>query len=395
MQYRAKVLNRSMSVEFIDVDAANEAEARRYVETSGSRLLAIQQQSAVLRGIKRRSRLNLLVFNQQLNSLLEAGQPIVDAIEILGRNDRSGQHQAVYEALLLGLKQGMQLSEAMSGLPSVFPPLYVAMIRSSETTGSLRAAIKRYMQYQTQLDSVRSKLVSAAIYPSILVSVGFVVVAFLLLYVVPRFSAVFDDVGSKQTQAAGFVLWWGGLVRDHGNVVVALMIGLPLAVVAVLGHAKTRVWFYRRLVAAPWVGDKIWIFQLARLYRTLSMLLRSGVSVLAAMKMTEASLPAAMREDMRAASLAISEGRSISVVMQQHNLSSEVARRLLVAGESSGNLDEMMARIADFYDQEVATWVDIVGRLIEPALMVGIGLVIGGIVLMLYLPIFDLASAIH
>jgi general secretion pathway protein F len=138
----------------------------------------------------------------------------------------------------------------------------------------------------------------------------------------------------------------------------------------------------------------MWILQLARLYRTLGMLLKSGVSVIGAMRMTQESLPLTMREDLVAAVKAVSEGTAISVVMHDCNLSTEVAQRLLVAGESSGNLDDMMERIADFYDQETAIWIDTAGRLIEPILMMVIGLIIGGIVLMLYAPIFDLANIV-
>lgn len=136
------------------------------------------------------------------------------------------------------------------------------------------------------------------------------------------------------------------------------------------------------------------ILQLARLYRTLGMLLRSGVSVLAAMRMTQASLPISMRVDLAAAVTAVSQGRAMSTVMTECNLSTEVAQRLLLAGESSGTLHEMMERIADFYDQETESWIDTAGRLIEPAMMIGIGLVIGAIVLMLYSPIFDLANIV-
>jgi general secretion pathway protein F len=124
------------------------------------------------------------------------------------------------------------------------------------------------------------------------------------------------------------------------------------------------------------------------------MLLRSGVSVLAAMCMTQASLPTAMQADLQLAIQSVSEGKTISSVLSDCGLSTEIAQRLLVAGESSGNLDEMMERIADFYDLETSTWIDTAGRLIEPILMVGIGLVIGAIVLMLYSPIFDLANIV-
>jgi general secretion pathway protein F len=159
-------------------------------------------------------------------------------------------------------------------------------------------------------------------------------------------------------------------------------------------HPAVRGLLYRKLLTTPWIGEKVWILQLARMYRTLGMLLRSGVSVLAAMRMTQASLPTAMQADLQTAIQSVSEGKTISSVLADCGLSTEIAQRLLVAGESSGNLDEMMERIADFYDQETSTWIDTAGRLIEPILMVGIGLVIGAIVLMLYSPIFDLANIV-
>ncbi|MEH6459740.1 type II secretion system F family protein [Chitinimonas sp. JJ19] len=392
MRFRAKVLNASMAVVVRELDATNEEEARRFIESSGERLLVLNTISA---GMTRRpSAFNMTVFNQQLHSLLEAGQPIVDAIEILGRNDRAGRHRAIYDTLLQGLQQGKQLSEAMASLPSVFPPLYVAMVRASETTGTVRASIRRFMHYQKQLDEIRGKLLSAAIYPGILVSVGFLVIAFLMLYVVPRFSAVFDDVAARKNATAGFVQVWGSFVREHTALAWLGVLGLFVALVVLVVHPGLRGWLGRRMLSTPWLGEKVWILQLARLYRTLGMLLRSGVSVLSAMKMTEASLPLAMQGDLRIAAQGVSEGKSISLVMLENKLSTEVAHRLLLAGESSGNLDEMMERIADFYDQEVAGWIDMAGRLVEPILMVGIGLVIGAIVMMLYTPIFDLANAL-
>ena len=138
----------------------------------------------------------------------------------------------------------------------------------------------------------------------------------------------------------------------------------------------------------------MWVLQLGRLYRTLGMLLHSGVSVLAAMRMTRASLPQAMHGRVDEAARLISEGMPMSASLRDCGLGTEVAVRLLVAGESSGNLAQMMIHIADFYDQETAMWVDTAGRLIEPVLMLGIGLVVGAVVLMLYSPIFDLANIV-
>jgi len=390
MQFRAKVLNQQMTVEFMNIDAADEQEARRLVAVAGVRVLDLRVARA---GIGRRpAAFKLGVFNQQLHSLLAAGQTVVDAIEVLGQNDRRGRHRAIYDTLLQGLRHGNQLSDAMAALPSVFPPLYVAMVRASETTGTVGAAIRRFMLYQRQVDDIRSKLMAAATYPAILLGVGFLVISFLMLYVLPRFSAVYDEVGQARSGAAGFVQLWGGFVRHNTLLAWSGLFFVGALVATLILHPAARGAVYRKILSLPWIGERVWVLQLARLYRTLGMLLRSGVSVLAAMRMTLASMPSGMQADLGAAVLAVSQGRPLSQVMAECRLSTEVAQRLLVAGESSGNLDEMMERIADFYDEETAMWIDTAGRLIEPALMLGIGAIVGAIVLLLYSPIFDLAN---
>ncbi len=394
MQFRVKLLTASMSVEEQILEAVDEQEVGRVVGAAGGKLLSVAPVRQGLGGGSRTSSFNLSIFNQQLHSLLEAGQPVVDALEILGHNDLRSANRHIYETLLKGLRNGRQLSDSMSALPSVFPPLYVAMIRSSETTGTVRTSVRRYMQYQKQVDEIRGKLVGAAIYPAVLLSVGFLVVAFLMLYVVPRFSAVFEDAGSTRQVSAGFVQLWGSFVREHGLIAWSSFAALVGGLVAMFGNKRLRALAARRLLSIPWVGQRVQVFQFARLYRTLGMLLRSGVSVLNAMRMTSDALPANMAPAMASAVELIGQGHAISKSMASAGLGTEVANRLLVAGESSGNLDEMMEKIADFYDQETATWIDTAGKLVEPALMIGIGLVIGAVVLMLYMPIFDLTNVI-
>lgn len=392
MQYRVKQLTPGMAMVDTVVDAASEAEARELIASGGGHVIDIRASRAGAFQGGGKKALDLNVFNQQMHSLLEAGQTVVDAIEILSRNDRKTGSRAVYEVLLRSLRGGKQLSDAMEGLPSVFPALYVAMVRASETTGTVRASIRRYQQYQQQIDGLRGKLKAAATYPAILLGVGFLVIAFLMLYVLPQFSAVYEDAGNMHEDGAGFVQWWGGFVRDNGAVVWGGFLVLVASLAAVAVHPTARGAVFRRLLATPWVGERIWVLQLGRLYRTLGMLLHSGVSVLAALRMTRASLPLAMHGQLDDATRRISEGIPMSTALYECGLGTEVAVRLLVAGESSGNLDQMMHHIADFYDQETAMWVDTAGRLIEPVLMLGIGLVVGAIVLMLYSPIFDLAN---
>lgn len=393
MRFRIRVLTAAMAIDDVVVEAATEAEARQLVASAGGQVIGLRAASAMGHGAGKPD-FNLAVFNQQMHSLLEAGQTVVDAVDILGRNDRRGRSRSIYDVLLRELRQGNQLSDAMETLPSVFPALYVAMVRASETTGTVRASIRRYMEYQRQVDEIRGKLRAASTYPAILLGVGFIVIAFLMLYVLPRFSAVYEDAGTMRDGSAGFVQWWGAFVRNNGLVAWGGLLAIVVMLAMLVFHPGVRRAVYLRVLGLPWVGERLHVLQLARLYRTLGMLLSSGLSVLAAMRMTRASLPSAMHADLDRAARSVSEGIALSTAMSENGLGTEVAARLLVAGESSGNLHEMMHRTADFYDQETALWIDTAGRLIEPVLMLGIGLVVGGIVLMLYSPIFDLANIV-
>lgn len=393
MRFRAKVMNSALGVEFVDLDAADEAEAGRVIAASGARLLDLQRARGALAPRARIKAFDLTIFNQQLFALLDAGQPIKDTIEVLSRKDRKQKHRGIYDTLLLNLREGKQLSEAMSALPSVFPPLYVAMVRSSETTGTVRTSISRFMAYQEQVGQIRSKLVGAAIYPAILLGVGFLVIAFLMLFVLPRFSEVFAEASARKRMAPGFVELWGTFVQNNTTLAWSGFGAVIVLVAAAACSSGFKAWLGRGLLRAPYIGEIVWTLQLARMYRTLGMLLRSGVSVMTAMRMTAATLPAAMQDDMLKATLAVSEGKSMSLVMVECGLSTEVAQRLLSAGESSGRLHDMMERIADFYDQEMRSWIDTASRVVEPVLMMVLGLLIGIIVLTLYSPIFDLSSA--
>lgn len=394
MQYRIKLLTATLAVEEMVVEAGNEAEARQLIASNGGRVLELRAARGGWIRPATAADFKLGVFNQQLHSLLEAGQTVVDAIDVLGRNDQRARNRSVYEVLLRELRQGNPLSAAMGSLPSVFPALYVAMVRSSETTGTLRAAVQRYMKYQQQVEEIRGKLRAAATYPAVLLGVGFLVIAFLMFYVLPRFSAVYEDVGTMRNGEAGFVQWWGSFVRNNELLAWGGLVAVIGAILLLVFHPAVRGGAYRWLMGTAWLGQRLQVLQLARLYRTLGMLLHSGVSVLAALRMTKASLPAALHGNLDRTVQLVGEGIAMSAALRECGLSTEVAVRLLVAGESSGNLDEMMSRVADFYDQETAIWIDTAGRLIEPALMLGIGLVVGAIVLMLYSPIFDLANIV-
>ena len=201
MRFTAKVLNPAGTIDLIELESDSREEAERRLRSEGIRLVSLQLLDTGFQFQFNVKKFPLDVFNQQLHSLLEAGQSIVDAIEILHDNDLTGRDQKVYRGLLQALKQGRQLSAAMEQQSTIFPPLFVAMVRATETTGGVKEAIQRFMEYRIQVAAIRRKLVAASVYPAILVTVGMLVVSFLLLYVVPRFSIAFDDIQNKKQLA--------------------------------------------------------------------------------------------------------------------------------------------------------------------------------------------------
>jgi len=287
------------------------------------------------------------------------------------------------------------LSAALAEQPVNFPPLYIATARASERTGSIREALGRYVAYQKQIDLLRKKLISASIYPLVLCGAGALVTLFLLGYVVPRFSAIYQDLGSDLPWASRMLMQWGRVVHDQG---LALIVVLALAALSVRHIAARTSWRAaagRRLATLPVIGRQMHLYQLARLYRTVGMLLRGGVPVVTSFDMSAGLLSATLRPALAQATQAVREGQSLAASMERFQLTTPVATRMLRVGERSGNMGEMMERIAAFYDDELARTVDTLARLIEPALMALVGIVIGVIVVLMYFPIFELAGSIR
>jgi general secretion pathway protein F len=293
------------------------------------------------------------------------------------------------------LREGKTLSAALEQVPDAFPPLIRATVRASERTGGLAEALVRYIVYETQIDSVRKKLISATIYPITLMMAGLLVLVFLLGYVVPRFSQVYADMGGSLPWLTRILLEWGQLIDRHGMVVLAAAV-----VSAVFAWRWLRSPASRRQLAAwlwrvPAIGTYVHTHQLARFYRTLGMLLRGGVAVAHALRMVDGLLSPGMQSRLHGAQTMIHDGRSISEAMETHGLVTPVALRMLRVGERSGRMGEMMEKIAEFHDEETARRLDWFAKLFEPLLMAVIGIVIGVIVLLMYLPIFEIAGNIQ
>ncbi len=393
MRFKVKAIDAVHGVSVTTIDAPTEFDARRQLSERGLQIISIGRELRVTLGSSKK--FPLVSFSQELIALLDAGLSLVEAIDTLTEKETNATMRRCLEQIRARLFEGRTLSSALEEFPAAFPALYVATIRASEKTGDMREAILRFVTYQLQLDVLRKKVISASIYPAVLCLAGLAVTTFLLGYVVPRFSGIYEDLGTSIPTSSRLLMHWGQLLQAHGT----LVFFAAIALVALLGYAVTRksfrAAFVNVLTRIPALGQQVFTYQLARLYRTVGMLIRGGTPAITAFRMSSRLLSEALRPNLDNAIQSIAEGKTLTYSLESHGLTTAVAARMLRVGERSGNMGDMMERIAAFYDEELARAVDILTRLIEPVLMLVIGLIIGFIVVLMYFPIFELAGSIQ
>ena len=393
MRFELKAIGPGGAVEALDFQAPDEVTAVRQLEGRGYTVLSVRAKGSL--GLPWRrggERFPVALFSQELRVLLNAGLPLPEAIDTLAQKEKRGDWRGIIERLVEVLREGQTFSSALEEFPQIFSPFYVATVRSSEKTSDLAPALGRYVAYAAQLEAIKKRVVNASIYPMLLIAVGGIVSLFLLLYVVPRFGRIYEERGSALPLFSRLLLTWGSAVDRHAPVVLSVLGGLILLGVYALRLANVRAAIGDALWRLPALGERLKMYQLARFYRTIGMLLRGGTPLVAALDMGGELLHPLLRERLARASQAIREGRGVSQSMEANGLTTPVALRMLNVGEKSGNMGEMLEQIAAFHDEEMARWVDWFTRLFEPILMAIIGLVIGAIVILMYMPIFELAG---
>ncbi|VXB19863.1 type II secretion system F family protein [Massilia sp. 9I] len=395
MQFAVRTLAPDMSISNLVVDAADALDARRQVEARGLFVSAVEPARAnPFAGLGRRggAKLSLVLFSQELLALLNAGLGIVEGLEALLEKEANPGARGVLERLLGGLREGKRFSSVLASQPDLFPPLYVGIVRAAEGTSDLPRALSRYIDYQQRIDTVRSKIVSASIYPVILLLVGGGVSGFLIGYVVPKFAEVYQGAGRTLPWMSQLLLDWGQFAGAHGSAIAVS--ALLLIVGAVLGvrHLLRSGGINRLLVRLPGIGERARIYELSRLYLTLGMLTEGGITIVGAIETVQPMVSGNVRKGLAQARAAIESGQPLSNAFEAHGLTTPISLRMLRVGERTGDMGPMLTQSAAFYDGEITRWIDRFTRTFEPLLMAAIGLVVGAIVVLLYMPIFDLAG---
>jgi general secretion pathway protein F len=396
MRFEVKAVGAGGRVLRLVLDALDAEDAAAQVTSHGNRILTVSPARwwQALHPMRRQARLPLALFCQELLALLESGLALVEAIDTLAEKEARPGARRVLERVGERLREGHTLSASLERSGEGFSPLFVATVRASEVSGALPQALARYVRYQDQVDAVRRQVGSALVYPAVLAAVGALVTVFLLVYVVPRFSQVYADTGAELPFSSRMLVAWGRLLAEHALLSGATGVAAIASGVWAIRQPAARRWLLGRLWQVPALGERLRLFYLARLYRSLGMLLRGGMPVSNALALAGGVLEPGLRVRLDLAAKRIREGLPVSRALQEHGLTTPVAQRMLLVGERSGAMGDMMERIATFYEDDMARWVDRFTRLFEPVLMVAIGGVIGCIVVLMYMPIFDLAGSL-
>ncbi|SHH14198.1 type II secretion system F family protein [Massilia sp. CF038] len=390
MQFAVRTLAPDLSITSLTVDALDAADARRQVEARGLFVSAVEPVRAGRRA--RGGKLSLVLFSQELLALLTAGLGIVEGLEALLEKEANPATRAVLERLLGGLREGKRFSSVLAEQPDLFPPLYIGIVRAAEGTSDLPRSLSRFIDYQQRIDIVRSKIVSAAIYPVILLTVGAGVSLFLITYVVPRFAEVYQGAGRDLPWMSRLMLNWGQFAGAHGKLLAAALALAAVGGVLAWRHLTRDGGLGRLLARLPGIGERVRIYELSRLYLTLGMLSEGGITILHAIDTVQTMVSASVRSSLLAARADIESGLPLSSAFEAHQLTTPISLRMLRVGERTGDMGPMLTQSAAFYDGEISRWIDRFTRTFEPLLMAAIGLVVGAIVVLLYMPIFDLAG---
>jgi general secretion pathway protein F len=395
MQFNVHAIYAQQQVIALSLEAGSEADARGMAESRGLTVFSVEGKRSFARPrLARSGGFRTSLFSIELLSLLEAGLNLVEALQTLAEKDTAGERQQVVTGLVASISRGEPFSKAVAALPEHFSPLYVATIKASERTGNVKEALSRYIAYHDELDKVKKKVVSASIYPAILVVVGTLVLGFLMFYVVPRFAGVYEDMSHTLPFFSRLLLSFGSFIGRHSYFLFsAFILGVGAASWA-LSRPNVRSAVMQRIWRLPALGERMKTYQLARLYRTAGMLMRAGIPTVRALEMVQDLLASHLRPQLARARSLIEEGHAMSAALGAAGLATPVAARMMTVGERSGDMGRMLGEIARFHDDEVARFIDWFTRAFEPVLMAVLGVAIGLVVVLMYMPIFELAGNI-
>ena len=401
MEFRCRLASPSGEIIEGVYVADTEAKLRHDLEEKGLYVLSLQAKGAI-GGISLRlpqsgriqSR-EFLVFNQELATLLKAGMPLVQSLDLLKRRVTSPVFKAVLDDVHERVRSGSALSDAFAAHEDQFPRVYTASLVAGERSGNLDAVLRRYVEYTKIIATLKRKTLSALIYPAILITLALGLVSIIVLKVVPAFSDFYASFGAELPLSTRIIVTISSVIREQFAV---MLIGIVAAVAAFAFWVRQpgqRARFDRLVLTLPGAGPIASKFATTQMARTLATLLGGGLPLVNALDIAARSVGNQyMAGQLDIVGARVREGESFAAALDARGMFPEVAVKMAEVGESTGALQDMLNTVADFYDEEISTNMERFVTLVEPVLLVAMGIVIAGLLLALYMPLFQLSSVL-
>lgn len=338
---------------------------------------------------------DIVIFTRQFSTMINAGLPLVQCLDILSSQQPNPTFKKVLAQIKQDVEGGSTFADALARHPKVFDNLYVNLVAAGELGGVLDTVLNRLAVYMEKNEALKNKVKSAMTYPIIVLCVAFGVVAVLMIFVIPTFQDLFNQFGSALPGPTQLVVDMSNFFRTSWYVMVAVIIAIIVGFKYARKHEKGRYYIDSMALKLPIFGPLIRKVAVAKFTRTLGTMISSGVPIMDGLEITSKTAGNVIVENaIRAVRTSISEGKSMSEPLEETGIFPGMVVQMIAVGEATGAMDQMLSKIADFYDEEVDTAVAALTSALEPMLMVFLGGIIGFVVVAMYLPIFRMASAV-
>ena len=379
--------------------AEDEAKLRQRLGEKGLYVLSLQPKGTLgsigislpqRRRVKARE---FIVFNQELATLLNAGMPVVQSLDILRQRVESPVFRSVLDDVHDRVRSGTALSDAFATHGDLFPGVYTASLMAGEKSGSLEEVLRRYVAYSQVVGTIRRKTISALIYPTILLALSLIVVGIIVLRVVPEFGNFYEGLGADLPASTRAIVATSEAVRGNFLTIILVIAGGAALGWAWFRQPGRRATLDRFLLEVPGAGGIARKFATSQLARTLSTLLRGGIPLVSALDVAAKAIGNRyFSQQLGTVSREVREGQALSTTLSGRGIFPPVAVKMVEVGESTGALQEMLSSVADFFDEEIETALSRFMVLIEPILLVIMGVIIAGLLLAMYMPLIQLGS---
>ncbi|HET6614006.1 MAG TPA: type II secretion system F family protein [Kofleriaceae bacterium] len=342
-------------------------------------------------GVKQK---DLMVFTRQLSTMIDAGLPLVQALDILANQAPNKHFAKIITSVKASVESGATFSEALGKHPRVFDPLYVNLIAAAEIGGILDTVLLRLAAYIEKSVKLKRQVKGAMVYPITIVMVALGVIVIMLTKIIPMFQQMYADMnGAKLPAPTQMVINASNSFLDHWYLYFGGMVAFIVGMILVLRNPRSRLWFDRNILRVPIFGTILRKVVVARFTQTLGTLLTAGVPILDALDVcAKAAGNTAVARGILVARARVSEGKDLATPLGQTKLFPTMVIQMVGVGEQTGALDSMLQKIADFYEEEVDVAVAALTSMLEPVMMVVLGGLIGGLIVALYLPVFNMAG---